>query len=156
VCELDEIDLRILAALQTDNQRTAEELGERVGLSTSAVQRRIKRLRQEGVILRDTSVIDPKAVGMTANFIVEVSLERENSDVIENFKRRMRQIPQVQQCYYTTGDADFILFILSRSLDAYNDVIQPLFIDDRTIRRFKTSVVLQTVKAGLTVPLTED
>jgi Lrp/AsnC family transcriptional regulator, leucine-responsive regulatory protein len=150
---LDALDRRILLALQEDNQISADLLGERVGLSASAAQRRAKRLRNEKVIMRDTSVVDPKAVGQNAMFIVEVCLERENTDVVTAFKQRMRTAPEVQQCYYTTGDADFIVVIVGRSLEDYNELIDRLFVQDKNIRKFKTSVVLSRVKATLAVPI---
>lgn len=152
---LDSLDRRILIALQEDNQISADVLGERVGLSASAAQRRAKRLRTENVILNDVAIVDPKAVGQNATFIVEVCLERENTDVVASFKQRMKRAPEVQQCYYTTGDADFIVVVVGRTLEDYSELIDRLFVQDENIRKFKTSVVLSRVKATLAVPIAE-
>ncbi|WP_161965811.1 Lrp/AsnC family transcriptional regulator [Steroidobacter cummioxidans] len=152
---LDNLDRRILIALQENNQLSADELGERVGLSASAAQRRAKRLRSEKVILNDVAIVDPKAVGQSATFIVEVCLERENTEVVANFNQRMRRAPEVQQCYYTTGDADFIVVVVGRTLEDYSELIDQLFVRDENIRKFKTSVVLSRVKATLAVPIAE-
>lgn len=151
VDKLDSYDRAILAALQENNLLAADRLAERVGLSTSAAQRRVKRLRNSGVISADVAVLDPKAVGQAATFIVEVALEREGAAQFEAFKRRMLAAEEVQQCYYITGDGDFVLIITAASLDEYEKIIERLFFDDKNMKRFKTSVVLSRVKASLAV-----
>lgn len=151
VDKLDSYDRAILAALQENNLLAADRLAERVGLSTSAAQRRVKRLRSSGVISADVAVLDPKAVGQAATFIVEVALEREGAAQFEAFKRRMLAAEEVQQCYYITGDGDFVLIITAQSLDEYEKIIERLFFDDKNMKRFKTSVVLSRVKASLAV-----
>lgn len=154
--ELDDADRRILEVLQENNLLPADRLGERVGLSASSVQRRMKRLRAAKVIVGDVSIIDPKTVNQGAMFIVEVTLERESADVVEAFKRRMRAAPEVQQCYYVTGDADFVLIVSAADISDYETIIQQLFLDERNIRKFKTGVVLSRVKATLSVPIAPD
>jgi DNA-binding Lrp family transcriptional regulator len=101
--ELDSFDRAILAALQENNLISADRLGERVGLSASAAQRRVKRLRSSGIVAADVAVLDPRAMGQGATFIVEVTLEREGAAQFESFKRRMLAAEEVQQCYYITG-----------------------------------------------------
>jgi Lrp/AsnC family leucine-responsive transcriptional regulator len=150
--ELDLLDRRVLEELQDNNQISADLLGERVGLSASAVQRRIKRLRQARVIIGDNSIVDPKAVGRGSLFVVEVTLERESTAAVEEFKRKMRASPEVQQCYWVTGEADFILMITAIDIEDYERIAQKLFFDAKNIRKFKTGVVLTTVKATLGVP----
>jgi Lrp/AsnC family leucine-responsive transcriptional regulator len=154
--KLDALDRKILAALQENNLTPADRLGDRVGLSASAVQRRVKRLRQEGIIAADVSVVDPKKVGQAATFIVEVTLERESTELFEAFKRRMHAAPEVQQCYYITGDADFVLVVTASDVPEYEKVVERLFFHDRNIRRFRTGVVLNRVKASLAVPILGD
>ena len=151
--ELDGFDRAILAALQENNLVTADRLGERVGLSASAAQRRVKRLRSDGIIAADVAVLDPRAVGHGATFIVEVTLEREGAAQFESFKRRMLAAAEVQQCYYITGEGDFILIITAASLQEYEKIIERLFFDDKNLKRFRTSVVLSRVKASLSIPI---
>jgi len=151
--DLDDTDRRILAVLQGDNLIPTDALGARVGVSASSVQRRVKRLRQAKVISADVSVVDPKMIGQDAMFVVEVTLERESAEVVEAFKRRMRAAPEVQQCYYVTGDADFVLIVTARDISDYERIIEQLFLEERNIRKFKTGVVLNRVKATLTVPV---
>ncbi len=150
---LDDFDRAIRAALQENNLTPAERLAERVGLSASAVHRRIKRLRSSGVIIADVSVINPRALGPSALFIVEVTMERESLPLFDAFRRRMLNAPEVQQCYYVTGDADFIVVIAAADMQDYEDIIGRLLFDDANLKRFRTSVVLNRVKASLAMPL---
>lgn len=151
--ELDDLDRRILAVLQENNLTPADRLGERVGLSASAVQRRAKRLREAGVIVGDVSIVDPKTVGQGALFVVEVTLDRESAELVEIFKRRMRSAPEVQQCYYITGEADFLLIVTAANVEEYEKLIERLFLNEKSVRKFRTGVVLNRVKTTLSVPL---
>ena len=152
--DLDRLDRAILTALQQNNLLPADRLAEKVGLSSSAVLRRIKRLRAAGVITADVSILDPKALGPSALFIVDVTMERENMTLFDAFRRRMLAAPEVQQCYYVTGDSDFIVVIAATDLQEYEEIVGRLLFDDTNLKRFRTSVVLNRVKASLTVPLT--
>lgn len=152
--ELDEIDRRLLAALQKNNRLTADELGDLAGVSRSAVQRRVSRLRSAGVIEADVSVVSAKAVGRPMTFVVEVEMERERTDLLDEFRRSMLQLDDVQQCYYVTGQADFILVVTAPDMAAYEEFSRRVFNDNPNIRRFHSNVVIDRVKAGLQVPLT--
>ncbi len=117
------------------------------------MQRRIKRLRETGIIVREVAVVEPGTLGLSMTFVVGVQLEREHRGALDDFSRRMREDPAVQQCYYVTGNSDFVLIVLARSMQDYDDFTsRSLFYPD--IRRFTTSVVMNRVKVGLTLPLT--
>lgn len=151
---MDKTDCRILDALQKHNQIGMDRLGEMVGLSTSAAQRRVKRLRDSGVIAADVSVVDPAAIGRPMTFIVEVALERESASFFESFKRRMRKAPEVQQCYYVTGEGDFVLIITAADMTEYEAITSRLFLGDANVKRYRTSVVMNRVKVSLALPVT--
>ena len=150
--ELDEIDRRLLDLLQTDARQSLERLAVEVGLSGPAVQRRIKRMRETGVIVRDVVEIDPAAVGLTMTFIVIVELERERADQVDAFRRKASKEPLVQQCYYVTGEGDFVLVALAQSMDDFEAMTRRLFFDDANVRRFRTSVVMGKCLRSLSVP----
>src|SRR6188474_2270912 len=109
--ELDALDRKILARYQGDTRLTAERLGEEVGLSTAAVHRRLKRLRDDGVIEAEVAVVSPAAVGLPLTCIVAIDLDRERLDDLERFAARMRACDQVQQCFYVTGTFDYMLVV---------------------------------------------
>jgi Lrp/AsnC family transcriptional regulator, leucine-responsive regulatory protein len=153
---MDEFDLKLLRMVQHNNRLTAEELGEKVGLSASACQRRLATLRKIGTIERDISVVSPEAVGRQLTMIVEVTLERERADIIDEFKKSMIAAAEVMQCYYVTGDADFILVVTARDMHHYAAFTKQFFFANLNIRRFHTILVMDRVKVGLYVPIEMD
>lgn len=149
----DEIDARILEIVQENNRITSGALGDLVGLSATACQRRLKRLREDGVIEADISVVSAKAVGRSLQMIVLVSLERERSDIIDRFKRSIRETSEVASGFYVTGDADFLLHITARDMEDYERFTRNFFDENQDIRAFKTLVVIDHVKKGLALPV---
>jgi len=153
VMELDRADAALLDAVQRNNRLTSEELADKVGLSPTACQRRLKRLRSEGVIEADVSIISPKAVGRPVTMIVLVSLERERADIVDRFKTSIRNTREVMIGYYVTGDADFILIVTARDMEEYEQFTRRFFYENHDIKGFKTMVVMDRVKASLAVPI---
>jgi DNA-binding Lrp family transcriptional regulator len=151
--QLDRHDREILARYQHDTQVPAKVIAEEVGLSTAAVQRRLKRLRAERVIEREVAQLDPRAVGCAVTCIVSVDLERERAGDLERYRRKVQSAPEVQQCYYVTGATDFVLVVLADSMDAYEAFTRRELLEDPNVRSFTTFVVLERVKVGLGVPL---
>lgn len=146
--KLDEIDKKILNKLQQDNRITAEELGKMLNLSTSATQRRLKRLRDKKIIEADIAVVSPHAIGMSATCIVEVSLELGNSKVIETFKKLLATCPEVMQCYYVAGTYDFILIVVTRDMKQYEIFSKKYLMDNSSVKQYHTHVVLDRVKVS--------
>ena len=153
---MDDFDRKLLALLQDNARLTAEQLGERVGLSASACHRRVRRLRDTGVIEAEIAVVSPEAVGRSLTMIVEVALEREHPHIVDAFKRSMRATPEVMQCYYVTGDADFVIILTARDMKSYERFTQRFFFDNPQVRRFRTFVVMDRTKVGLGVPMDAD
>lgn len=151
--ELDRADVAILEAVQKSNRLTSEELAELVNLSPTACQRRLKRLRAEGVIEADVSVISPKAVGRQVTMIVLVSLERERADIVDRFKAAIRNTREVMIGYYVTGDADFLLIVTSKDMESYEQFTRRFFYENHDIKGFKTMVVMDRVKATFALPV---
>lgn len=149
--DLDACDRAILAALQADARAPLETVSDAIGVSTATVQRRVKRLRETGVIQREAAIINPDALGWRMTFLVLVEMERERIDVLDAFKRRMRAEPQVQQCYYITGEADFALICFAQDMSDYEALTRRLFFDDANVRRFKTSVAMGRIKVTLDI-----
>ncbi len=150
---LDAKSLQILDLLQSDATLTSAEIAERVALSPTACQRRIKRMREDGIILRDTVVIDPAELDGYMTLVVQASLVRGQSDIVDGFKKELREAPQVQQCYYVTGDYSFVIIIIVRNVPEYERFIQRMFLENPRVLRFQTSLVMGRVKMGLQVPI---
>ncbi len=150
---LDAFDLTILARLQADALMPAARIGDEIGLSAAAVQRRIKRLRDSGVIAAVVAQVNPQAVGLPITCVVAVDLERDGAMHIDAFKRRVLAMPEVQQCYYVTGPADCMLVVVSRDMQAYETFTRAAFVDDANVKSFTTHVVLERMKVGLRLDL---
>ena len=153
--DLDSHDVTLLRLLPADADRRLDALAAATGLSPATVQRRLKRLRAEGVVERTVALLDPARLGAPMTFLVQVELEREQADGIDAFARAARAEPMVQQCWYVTGEADFVLVVLAADMAAFEALARRLFFDDANVRRFRTSVAMRAVKRGLDVPLPE-
>jgi Lrp/AsnC family leucine-responsive transcriptional regulator len=152
---LDAFDRNILKILQVSNRTTSDQIAEQVGLSPAAVQRRVKRMREQQIISADVSVVNAHSLGRTMTLIVEVSLERERVDLIDQFKKEMKQRDEVQQCYYVTGSADFMLIVSAFDMAGYEQFTREVFFDNTNVRNFQTHVVMDPVKVGLKIPVDE-
>jgi len=150
---IDDFDRKILAIMQVSNRTTSEQIAEEIGLSAAAVQRRIKKMREQKIIQADISVIDQQAVDRPLTLVVQITLERERADLIDQFKKEMKQTSAVQQCYYVTGSADFMLIITAKDMQDYEAFTRKVFFANRNIRSFMTNVVMDSVKTGLAVPV---
>jgi len=150
---LDDIDRAILEILQRDNGTPHRVISERVHLSAPAVQRRIRRMERDGVIQANVAVVDPARVGRPLTIVVEVELESERRDRIDAVKQRFADAREVQQCYYVTGQVDFILVVTVATMGEYEALTRRLFFEDENVRRFRTFVSMGPVKRGLEVPI---
>lgn len=150
---LGEQDRKILSLLQENAREKLETIAFETGLSVATVQRRIRHLKQTGAIEKETALISPEAAGYTMTFIISVEMERERIDQLDAFRRKAKAEPQVQQCYYITGDADFALIVLAKDMADFEQLTHRLFFADANVKRFRTSVVMNRTKVGLDVPL---
>lgn len=146
--ELDAFDRKLLDQLQQNNRLTAQELGEIVGLSPSAVQRRLTRLREERVIEADVSIIAPAVLGIGLVCVVDVILLEGHARALEKFKTEMRACPLVSQCYYVTGTYDFVLLVHASDMIEYEDFSRKWLSDNHNVKHFYTHVVMERVKMG--------
>jgi Lrp/AsnC family transcriptional regulator, leucine-responsive regulatory protein len=142
---LDEFDRALLAAVQVNNQTSARELAARVGLSESAVLRRLRRLRRDGVIVADVAVVHPAVLGTPLMVHVLVSLERETSDRLDAFVRRLRERSEVRAAWYVTGEADFVLELRLAGMADYEIFAREVFHDDDNVRGFRTLIAMRQV-----------
>lgn len=149
--EPDELDKKLLKQLQQNNRLSAEELGRMVNLSTSAVQRRLTRLRQDKIIEADISIISPKAIGFGITCIVEVAMHLGSSKVIDSFKSLMSGCDEVTQCYYVTGSLDFVVILNLADMQHYEDFSKRYLMDNPDVKQFYCHVVIDKVKVSYNV-----
>lgn len=151
---MDRFDKQLLAMLQANADLTSEQLAEEVALSPSAIQRRVRRMKDDGVIERMIAVMDPKSAGPLAFFVVGLQIERERPELLSQLRRWLREEPQIQQAFYVTGDADFILVVTAPDMEGYENLMSRLMTENANVRRYTTNVSLGLVKRGLEIPLT--
>jgi len=149
---LDAFDRKILDIVQRDATEPAEVIASRVGISTSAVQRRLKRLREQGTIVAQVAIVDPKQAGCPLTFIASAEIERERAELLSSLRRWLADEDNIQQVFYTTGTADLVMIITAESIEAYDALTAKLIADNPNVRRVTTSVALHTFKRGLFVP----
>lgn len=152
---MDQVDRKILHYVQQNNQLTHAELSDLVGLSATSVQRRLARLRADKIITADISVVDPEAAGRPLLMLVSVELARERADIIDRFKRSVRNCAEVMSAYYVTGETDFVLIVSATNMADYEAFTREFFYDNPDIKGFKTSVVMDRIKASFHLPLLE-
>lgn len=151
--DLDSFDRRLLDLVQIDAARTAESLAESVGLSPSAVQRRLKRLRDDGVIVATVAVVDPRKVGRPGFYIVALEVERERPELIAALRTWLTAEERVQQAFYVTGSADFVLVVTAPGVEEYEELMSRLLAENANVRRYTTNVALGVHKRGLAIPV---
>lgn len=153
--ELDRTDRRLLRAIQKDCTVGAEALGEHCGASPSTVLRRLKRLRDLGVVTAEVAVVDPKKVGRPLMMIVGVRLQGEDAKVASDFMQTMRAHPAVMQCYFVTGEADYIVHLSVADMEEFNAFVQDHLIANPHVQMTATNVVISPLKVGLAVPIAD-
>jgi len=150
---LDAIDRRILAALQENARLANVQLADAVGLSPSPCLRRVRELEERGVIRRHVTLVDAAAVGLPVSVFVNVTLERQVEQALERFEAAILARPEVMECYLMTGDADYLLRVVTADLAAY----ERFLIDHLTrvpgVASIKSSFALKQVKYRTALPL---
>jgi DNA-binding Lrp family transcriptional regulator len=149
---LDAFDRQILALVQLDCHLNAEVIAERVGLSASAVQRRLRRMRSEKIIRAEVAIVDKQALGPLMTFIAGLEI-RENYESLPRIRQWAADRPEIQQIYYVTGSVDVMMIITAQSVKAYDAITASMMAENPLITRINTHVVLDALKLGLYVPV---
>jgi Lrp/AsnC family leucine-responsive transcriptional regulator len=147
---LDAIDLALLDALQTDASLSNQDLARRVHVSPPTCLRRVKRLREAGLIEREVALLSPDrlapVIGHGLEAVVEVSLDRQGDEAQQAFEARMVADPAVQQCYRVSPGPDFVLIVQARDMPGYLALAQRLFTGDANVRNVKAFFSLKRSK----------
>ena len=139
--DIDSTDIKLLNALQTDSSLSNQALAELVHISPPTCLRRVKRMRDAGLIEREIAILSPDKLaqltghGLTA--IVEITLDRQGDDLLAAFEKRINQDAAVQQCYRTSPGPDFVLIVHVADMPAYSALSQRLFTSDANVRNVK-------------------
>lgn len=155
--DLDSMDLQILDQLQRDASLSNQDLALAVHTSAPTCLRRIKRLRDAGLIERQIAVLNPEklaqAIGHGLSAIVEITLDRQAEDALAQFEARVQSDPAVQQCYRVSPGPDFVLVVHTAHMPAYQALAQRLFTSDANVRNVKAFFSIRRSKFGAELPL---
>ncbi|HOP04052.1 MAG TPA: Lrp/AsnC family transcriptional regulator [Tenuifilaceae bacterium] len=144
--KIDETDRKILNILQKNSRVTIKELSERLNLSTTPIHERIKKLEKNGYIKNYITLIDPKMVGKGLSVYISVSLKDHAKETVEEFEKQMNRLDEVMECYYISGNFDFLLKIQCSDMDDYHQFITQKFSTIKNITQFYSSFVMLEAK----------
>lgn len=154
---LDRLDRAILQSLQTDARETHEALGARIGLSASAVLRRIRKLEDAGVVQRYVALLRPESLGLGLRAYVNVRLEKRAEHAKRNpmdaFRASVQTWPEVVECVALTGEMDFLLHLVLADMAAYARFMTDTLLRHSSVQDCKTSFVMERVKATTALPI---
>ena len=144
--DLDPKDKHLLEELQANSRITNAALAKRIGLSPSSTLERVKKLEVSGFIEKYITLLNPRKAGYSCFTFVEVKLARHGETPVENFISSIALIPEVLECHHITGEADFLLKVVTKDIPAYEELILHQLSALTNVQTMKTSVVLSTFK----------
>jgi len=149
---LDDIDRRLLAALQDNGRITNVDLAQRVGLTPPPCLRRVRTLEESGVIKGYHAELDASQLGYTITVFAMVSLKSQAEEALRQFEDHMRELPEVRECHMLNGEIDFILKIVSRDLQSFQEFLTSKLTPAPNVASLKTSLTIRTAKNVPGVP----
>lgn len=153
--KLDNIDLRILSALQQNARISNHKLAEEVGLSPSPCWRRVKRLEQSGLIARYVTLLDAEAAGLPVQAYLHVSLDNHHPETVAAFDRMVQSRAEVLECYAMSGEYDYLLKVAARNMSDYERFMTRHLLREAEVQTANTSFVLKRIKYTTAIPLQE-
>ncbi|MET2827985.1 Lrp/AsnC family transcriptional regulator [Mesorhizobium sp. PAMC28654] len=150
---LDDIDRKIIDALQIDGRMTAQQLADKVGLSASPCARRVRLMEDMGVITSYTAVIDQDLVDLPISVFASIKLERQRENELERFSAAITRWPEVVDCYLMTGQRDYLLRIVVRDLHAYERFLKEKLTRLEGVASIESSFALTQIKRSNRLPL---
>jgi Lrp/AsnC family leucine-responsive transcriptional regulator len=154
---LDKLDRQILRSLQADGRATYDQIADGVGLSPSAVLRRVKRLEDAGVIDRYVALVRPESVGLGLSAWINVRLEKASGaakrNPMDEFRASVQAWPEVVECMALTGEMDFLLRLVVSDMTAYSRFMMDTLLKHPSVQDCKTSFVMDRVKSTTAIPV---
>ena len=150
---LDETDLQILKTLQKIAKLTTKELAEAVHLTPTPVFERQKRLEKKGYIKKYVAVLDPEKMNQGLLVFCNVKLKQINREIAESFMRRIHRLPEVIECYNTSGTYDYLLKVRARDMKQYQDFVLTKLGDIETVGSIESTFVMSEVKNNYSINL---
>jgi len=151
--ELSRTDRRLLAELQSNANRNQSELAELVGMSRTSCWRRIRDFEEAGLIERQVALLSPKLAGFNIQVLLLVAMTEHTDQNRESFERHVALLPEVTECFSVSGDRDYVLQVVVRDMDAYNDFLNAQILKHPAVRSASSTFVLRRIKYTTATPL---
>lgn len=150
--QLDSIDWAILGVLQADSSLPVHEVGERVGLSSNACWRRIKRLEENGIIARRVALLDAEMLGLATTVFVAIKTQRHDPVWLEAFSTGIAGIAEISECHRMAGEVDYLLKIVVRDIGHYDRIYRKLIAAVPDLADVSSSFSMEKLKATTALP----
>jgi DNA-binding Lrp family transcriptional regulator len=150
---LDEADLRLLRAIQSDASVSQADLAEAAGVSPSLVSRRLSRLKDAEVLRGVVGLINPTSIGLTCAAIIRIRLRDHSAANVKEFRDLVKRMDEVTMCVMTTGESDYLMKIVARDLPHFQQIVQSKLLRCTAIAHMESSIVLEHLKDTTELPL---
>jgi Lrp/AsnC family transcriptional regulator len=150
---LDEMDRRMLRALQAEPGISVADLGDQVGLSQTPCWRRIKRLEADGVIQRRAVILDARKLGLPVSVLAHLRLHRHDEDTLEALERQTLDHPAIVECFSMSGESDYVMRVIAASIDDYERFLKKVLLHLPGVASINSSFMLKHVKMTTDVPV---
>ncbi|MCP4048229.1 MAG: Lrp/AsnC family transcriptional regulator, partial [Gammaproteobacteria bacterium] len=149
---LSKADRKLLDALQQDTSLSQIELAERSGMSRTSVWRRIRELEDLGVIAKKVALLDPKSLGLQFHVLLSVTMVEHSDKIRQTFETHVQNLPEVLECYSVSGDRDYVLQVISRDMESYNEFLNSKILHHSSVHSASSSFALRRVKYTTRIP----
>ncbi len=153
--QLGRQDRRLLNELQQDASRNQTELAERVGMSRTSCWRRIRDFEEAGLIERQVALLDPKLAGFNIQVLLLVAMTEHTDENRQDFEQHVSLLREVTECFSVSGDRDYVLHVVVRDMDRYNEFLNNQILKHPAVRSASSTFVLRRVKYSTALALDE-
>jgi len=143
---------KLLKSLQEDVTLSQIELAERSGLSRTSVWRSVRELEDAGVICNKVALLDPKALGLQFHVLLSVTMVAHSDKIRQSFETHVEDLPEVMECFSVSGERDYVLQIISRDMESYNDFLNTKILHHASVHSASSSFALRRVKYTTALP----
>jgi len=151
--ELDRYDLHILKILQNDSSISMQDLGAQIGLSHTPCWRRVKKLEEHGVIIKQVALLNSKNLDLDVNVFVHVTLRQHHENALNRFEEAVSQLTEVVECYTVSGETDFLLRVVVKDVEAYEKLLKGTLLQLPEVGNLSSTFALRQVKYTTEIPI---
>jgi|SRR5690554_4144267 len=151
--DLDDFDRKILRALQENADYSMADLGNLIGLSHTPCWRRLKRLEAEGIIRGKVTLLEPKMLNLNVTVHAHISIKNYEELAVETFEAAIQDIPEVVECYSTSGDKDYVMRVVVESVEHYERLLKTTLANLPNLKSINSTFALRQVKYTTQLPI---